>query len=239
MAENGISVIIPAYNEEPDLEAMVRKTLTTFQKSGVDTEIIIVNDRSSDATGEIADRLAACLPEVRAVHHAVNCGAGQAFKTGIDQADKEFVMFVPVDNPLDTEDLEAYLTRLPICDVVVGVRVERVGYPTLGRFASFVYNRIMVPLLFNIGVSDVNWIQAYRRSLFSEDILKFANTRIFFLVEILVRARMNRLIVSEVPARMKKRLHGRPTCLKIGVITQTFRDMLNFWHQVYLKEPRS
>lgn len=240
MAENNcsISAIIPAHNEAPDLEPMVNKTLETFQQAGVDTEIIIVNDCSSDTTGEIAGHLEASWPGVRVYHHEVNRGAGQAFKTGLRYAQKEYVMFVPVDNPLDAEDLQAYLLRMPVCDVIVGVRVERVGYPPLGRFASFVYNRICVPLLFNIGVSDVNWIQAYRRSLFSEGTLSFEDTRIFFLVEILVRARMNRLIIGEVPAVMKKRLHGRPTCLKPAVITRTFFDMLRFWQKVYLKESR-
>lgn len=240
MGENNcsLSAIIPAHNEELDLEAMVQRTRETFQQSGVDAEIIIVNDCSTDATGAIADRLAAACPDVLAYHHPVNRGAGQAFKTGLQYAQKEYVMFVPVDNPLDTEDLQAYLPRMPWCDVIVGVRVERVGYPPLGRFASFMYNRIFVPLLFNIGVADVNWIQAYRRSLFTEGVLSFEDTRIFFLVEILVRARMNRLIIGEVPAVMKKRLHGKPTCLKPAVISRTFFDMLRFWRQVYLKENR-
>lgn len=234
----GVSVIIPAFNEEKGLERALRQTRANFRDLGVDAEFIVVNDCSGDGTGTIAERLAGEFGDVRTFHHRVNQGAGQAFKTGIEKATKEFVMFVPVDNPLEPEDLEAYLPRLPICDVVVGVRVERVGYPPLARFASFAYNRILVPLLFNLGIADVNWIQAYRRSLFSEGTLGFENTRIFFLVEILVRARLNRLIVSEVPARMRKRLHGRPTCFKAGVIFKTFFEMLDFWYRVYLKEPR-
>jgi len=203
--------------------------METFKNLGIDFEVIITNDNSSDGTGEIAETIANGHSNVSCKNHARNMGVGAAFRTGVEHARKDYVIFVPVDNPLDPEDVEMYLPRMGVCDIVVGVRVERIGYHWFAKFTSFTYNRIMVPLFFNIGLSDVNWIQVYRRNLFTDKIINFENNGVFFLVEILVKARRNRLIVAEVPARMKKRVYGRPTSFRFPIILQTFWAMLKFF----------
>ena len=116
--------------------------------------------------------------------------------------------------------------------MVVGARIERVGYSRFGRFASFMYNRVLIPILFNVGIDDVNWISTYRKKLFTEKILDFQPSRIFFLVEILIRAKRNKLIVAEVPSRMRIRTHGDPTSTRFSVMWETLIDMLNVLRQV-------
>lgn len=135
-----ISVISPVYNEEKNVEEVILHTMKTFQQLNVDFEIIIVDDCSVDQTGEIAESLARNYPEISCIHHEKNSGIGGAFKTGTNHATKEYVMLVPVDSPLDPEDLQSYLPRMEVCDIVVGVRAERVGYNGIYRSASFVYN---------------------------------------------------------------------------------------------------
>lgn len=230
--QKSISVIMPAFNEEHNLEKSVLHTLETFQSMNFDFETIIVNDNSLDRTGEIAEKIASTNKHVRAIHHKKNQGIGRAFQTGIDYATKEYIIFVPVDNPMDIEDMHAYIPWLNICDIVVGSRVERVGYSRVARFASFVYNRILVPIFFNVGISDVNWIQIYRRDLFTNGIIKFNPTRFFFLVEILAEARRHQLIIVEVPSKMKKRLRGRPTVTNLFIILEALYDMMRYFVKI-------
>jgi glycosyltransferase involved in cell wall biosynthesis len=232
---DSISIIVPAYNEEQGLEQAVLYTRDSLQSLVLDFEIIIVDDHSSDGTAGIADGIAAVNENIRVVHHPVNKGIGGAFRSGIDHARKEFVMFVPVDNPLGTVDIEAYLKHMDGSDIVVGSRAERVGYTRFAYFASMIYNRILIPLLFNVGISDVNWIQVYRRRLFSEHIIDFNNERIFFLVEILVLARQQNLIITEVPAKMKRRIHGRSTCARPAMMISTLCDMLSFFRRIHCR----
>ena len=231
-----MSVLMPAFNEEQGLEAAVLHTVDTFEKIQFDFEIIILDDKSTDGTGEIADRLAREHGRVRVIHHEENQGSGGALKTGIDNSDKEFVIFIPVDNPLDPEDLEAYTRRMDVCDIVVGRRTERVGYSAWAQAASYIYNRILVPLLFNIGINDVNWIQVYRRKIFADGTIVFTSKRMFYLVEILILARRKGLIISEVPARMRRRMFGKATCTRFSVMVKTFMEMIQFFIRIKKEE---
>lgn len=231
-----ISVIITAYNEEQGLEQSVLSTRQTFHDLGLDYEIIIVDDCSQDRTPQIIKDISKRYPEIRYIEHEKNMGSGCAFKTGIAHATKDYVIFVPVDNPLDLADIQAYLPRMAVCDIIVGSRLDRVGYSRFARFASFMYNRIFVPLLFNIGVDDVNWIQVYRRSLFTDGIITFDGSRFFWLVEILVQAKRNLLVVAEVPARMKKRAYGRATSTRLIIMLEAFWHMLRFWYKIWRED---
>jgi glycosyltransferase involved in cell wall biosynthesis len=238
-SESGnISVIIAAYNEEQGVEISVLSTRQTFHDLGLDYEIIVVDDCSQDRTPRIIEDISRRYPEIKYIRHEKNVGSGCAFKTGIAHATKEYVIFVPVDNPLDPADIQAYLPRMAVCDIIVGSRRDRVGYSRFARFASFMYNRIFVPLLFNVGVDDVNWIQVYRRRLFTDGIIVFGGDRFFWLVEILVQAKRNLLIVAEVPARMKKRTYGRATSTRLTVMLEALWHMLSFWYKIW-KEDRA
>ncbi len=238
MSKKSISIIIPACNEEQGIESAVLHNIETFKALDFDFEVIIVNDKSEDRTGEIAESLASRYPNIKVFHHDSNQGSGAAFKTGVAWARKDYVVFVPIDNPLDIEDLQAYLFRLDVCDIVVGVRIQRVGYSSFALFASFVYNRIFIPLFFNIGLEDANWISFYRRDLFTSGIISFNSKSIFWLVEILIRARRRRLIIVEVPSKMKKRMHGRATCTRPQVMIQTFIEMIKFFRMIRKEDRR-
>ena len=233
-----LSMVMPTYNEEPGLEEAVLHTHKALTELGLDFEIIIVDDQSADGTAQIAKELSQKLENVSAYRHMKNQGIGGAFKTGISHAGKEFVMLIPVDNPLNSEEILAFISRMSICDIVVGVRVERVGYSTFSKFCSFTYNRVLVPLLFNIGISDVNWIQAYRLSLFRDKTITITCNGIFFLVEILVHARRARLVIVEVPSSMRRRLYGTPTSHRPKVILGTFRDMVDFFIDINLRNQK-
>lgn len=226
---HSLSIVIPAYNEENNVEQAVVSTLNTLKSLELEFEIIIVDDNSKDRTSKIIEDLSKKHKQVSCLHNAKNLGIGGAFRTGLEQAEMEYVMLLPADNPLSADDLQCYLPRIGPCDIVVGKRIKRVGYTLFMRFYSFVYNRLLIPLLFNIGVSDVNWIQIYRRSIFGKDKITIEYSGIFFLVEILIKARSQHLIIAEVPTKMKRRMYGKPTSSHLKIIWQTFSDMMKFF----------
>ncbi|MDI1249664.1 MAG: glycosyltransferase family 2 protein, partial [Lacunisphaera sp.] len=160
-----LSVVLPAYNEEALLDGCVRQLHAALAALQVGAEIIIVNDGSRDRTQEIADQLARELPGVIALHQA-NQGIGGAFRTGTARATGDYLILWPADMPAEPADLAPYTAQFGRADVIVGVRRQRLGYNPLMRFNAWLYPKI-VATLFGLRLRDVNWIHAYRRTLFA------------------------------------------------------------------------
>lgn len=103
------SVIVPAYKVQAYLPACLESVLS---QSYEDLELIVVDDRSPDACGEIADEFAARDPRVRAVHLARNKGLGRARNAGISQAMGDYLVFLDGDDTLAPHALRAIADRL-------------------------------------------------------------------------------------------------------------------------------
>jgi glycosyltransferase involved in cell wall biosynthesis len=81
--KDGLSIIVPAYNEEKTLADSVASACAAAMQAGGDFEIIVVNDCSADSTAMVAEEIAAKNPRIRALSNPVNLGMGGAFKTGL------------------------------------------------------------------------------------------------------------------------------------------------------------
>lgn len=109
-----VSLVLPAFNEAAILEQNVThicKHLISLE-GRYRWEVLIVNDGSSDATGEIADHLAVRFPFLRVVHHPSNFGLGQAFKTAFAQTQGDYIVTMDVDLSYDVEHVDALLETI-------------------------------------------------------------------------------------------------------------------------------
>lgn len=233
-APAALSVILPAFNEEVLLDACVRQLHGALATLRVPAEIILVNDGSRDRTKEIADKLAQELDGVIAVHQA-NQGIGGAFRTGAQRATGEYLILWPADMPAEPADLAPYTAQFGQADVIVGVRQARLGYNPLMRFNAWLYPRLTATL-FGLRLRDVNWIHAYRRSLFNR--LTLTQRGIPMLVEALVRLRDLGATFVEVDVRMKARLGGVPSAARFRIMWRTLTGLLSFW-KLWRQERRS
>jgi glycosyltransferase involved in cell wall biosynthesis len=221
-----LSVVLPAYNEEALLASCVRSLHGALAALRVPAEIILVNDGSRDRTREIADQLAQDLPGVVAIHQA-NQGIGGAFRTGTARATGDYLMLWPADMPAEPADLAPYAEQFGQADVIVGVRRQRLGYNPLMRFNAWLYPKL-VATLFGLRLRDVNWIHAYRRSLFTQ--ITLTQRGIPMLVEVLVRLRDLGATFAEVEVQMKVRLGGVASASRFRVMWRTLTGLLSFWN---------
>lgn len=121
-----LSVVIPIYNEEESLEALIQETSEVLQASGKDYEIIIVDDGSTDGTYPILTRLYRKEPRLRVVRLKRNFGQTAAVAAGLAHAQGEVIVAMDGDGQNDPRDIPALLAKLDEgFDLVSGWRSPR------------------------------------------------------------------------------------------------------------------
>lgn len=150
----GLSLILPAHNEEANIEHVVDDALAVLPDFTDDFEIIVVNDGSRDATRDIVETLARRHPVVRTVNHPVNRGYGAAVTSGIKASTRPFVMFMDADRQFRIEDLADLSPFVGAFDVVAGFRMERHD-PLHRRLFAEIFN-VTVRVLFGVHLRDID-----------------------------------------------------------------------------------
>jgi glycosyltransferase involved in cell wall biosynthesis len=158
-----VSVVVPAYNEAGNVGEVVEAVAQAFAALGVDGELVLVDDGSTDGTAEEAAAAAQRYPFVRVLTHRRNLGLTEALETGFRAARGEVVMLFPADMESDPrEDIPKLLAKLDEgYDVVAGWRQGRRDGKVL---ASRIYNAVS-RWLFQVQAHDMNWIKAFRREV--------------------------------------------------------------------------
>ena len=165
-----ISVILPAFNEEGNISLLIEKVNKAFTDNYIDGEAILINDGSTDNTGQIAEELAKRYAFLRVYHHKRNMGLTKALSNGFKRASGDIIVFLCSDLQSDpVEDIPKLLEGIKQgADVVVGWREGRKEFKKVG---SKVYNWVS-KLLFGVNVHDQNWIKAFRKEFVQDLILR-------------------------------------------------------------------
>lgn len=201
---DSLSVFFPAYNEEENIGKVVAEAVSFLDNNVKDYEIIIVNDGSTDRTGEIADQLAKDS-KIRVVHHNEKKGYGKALATGFKSATKKFVFYTDSDKQFDIQELANFIPFANDHDLVVGYRKKRNDTFTR-KLTSKVYNFISNNYL-GLRIKDCNCaFKLCRRDIF--DNIKL-NTKRSVDVELLAKARKNNLEIKQVPVGHFERKKGK------------------------------
>jgi glycosyltransferase involved in cell wall biosynthesis len=221
-----LSYFFPAHNEEANLEGLLTEALATLPTLADTFEIIVVDDGSRDATGAIADELAAAHAEVRAVHHQVNLGYGAALRSGFAASRHELIAFTDGDRQFHVADLGLLAARLAAPDrpdAVVGFRIHRADPLARTVYASLY--RLANRIFFGLSVRDVDCAcKLFRREAL--DGIAVESGGAFFSAELLIKLRARRRRIAEVGVPHYARTAGRPTGANPQVVLRAVRD---FW----------
>lgn len=200
----GISLFLPTYNEEENVEFMVDRARRVLEEiAGSSWEVMVVNDGSTDRTREIATDLQKKDPRVRLIDHERNMGFGRAVRTGIENSRYPWVFYTDCDGQFDLEELKILWDRRHEADVISGYRRRRQD-PGLRLVYSLGWNLVTL-LLFMRGFKDVDAsFKLYRRSIFERIIPLSTSGTVDFEILTLARAkgfRVLQLPVSHFPRR--------------------------------------
>jgi len=231
-----LTVVLPAYNEEAALQVTVEAYIETFRADGLDDwELILVNDGSSDRTGEVAEALARGDARIRAIHHARNQGQSAAFLRGCREARGEVITWNGADLPFHPRDVKRMLAEIRNgADMVVVERSHRKAYNLRRKIISW-SNVLVLRMLFGSPFRDHNFVQFFRREVLESMRIVSAGASTV-TAEIIFRAMRGGWRVVPVAAEYHQRTLGEST-ITPGRIVHTVGQTFRLWQQMR-SEPR-
>jgi len=224
---SGLSFFFPARNEELNVAPMVARALEVLPRYADRVEVTVVDDGSTDHTGELADALATTDPRVKVIHHRPGRGYGGAVRAGLVSATQPFVFFTDGDQQFDVADFDKLVAALePGVDAVVGYRLT-LEYGWWHKVVSRTYNRA-IRLLFAGGWRDVDCaFKLFRADVFERvPLASVRSNGAFFSPELLITLRANGIVTREVGIPHHERMHHEPKGTPPRVIVKAIRDLV-------------
>jgi glycosyltransferase involved in cell wall biosynthesis len=233
----GVSVVLPAHNEEAVIARVVTHCLATLAALVEDFEIIVVDDGSQDRTGEIADSAAAADPRVRVVHTGTNRGYGGALQGGFAVACKPLLFFMDADGQFDITDIGRLI---PLAErghrVVVGYRAKRQD-PTIRLLNAWAWN-LLVRSLFHLHVRDVDCaFKLYETELVRE--LDVQARGAMINTEMLAKVARLGILPAQVAVHHYRREHGESSGANVRVILHAFVELRALHRYVLRWQPET
>jgi len=233
-----LTVIIPAYNEEPNFKKGVLDEVPAYlEKQKYSWEVLIVDDGSSDQTAQLAEEFANRHKNIRVIKNPHE-GKAETVKKGVEEATGEFILFTDFDQATPLSEIEKLLPFFPQYDIVIGSR----QLPGAKREKEPLHRHIM-GIGFNLVVQTLAvrgiWDTQAGFKCFKSDIAKklFTELKIYgkakkvqgalvtaFDVELLFIAKKRGYKIKEVPIIWHHVQTSRVSPLKDSV--RMFRDVL-------------
>jgi glycosyltransferase involved in cell wall biosynthesis len=229
-----ISVFFPCYNEQDNVARTVEQAIRVLQKLTDDFEVIIVNDGSSDSTGQIADEIVTRNNNVKVVHHPTNLGYGAALQSGFGASTKELVFYTDGDGQFDIEELPPLLPLIAQYDIVSCYRINRQDN-LIRKINGWAWTKL-VCLLFGMKVRDIDCaFKLYKREIF--DKINLGSAGALIDAEILARAVRRGYTVTQRGVHHYTRTAGEQTGANIKVILRAFKELLKLYGKIQEESP--
>ncbi len=234
-----LSVIVPAYNEANNgLSQTVDTVCAVLEQHGLEYEVVVVDDGSTDGTYRLVSNATQLHPHVSVVGYPGNRGKGYALKYGFQFTRGDLVLFQDGDSDLSPIHITRFIDLMETdkADVVVGCKLHphsNVVFPKSRMFLSKSYS-VMIRLLFNLSIKETQVGQKlFRRAVLEKTIPTMRGERYAFDVELLASAQRRGYKLTEAPIDVNYRLSSRISCKDIWTI---FTDTLSvFWRMRILR----
>ena len=215
-----VSIVIPAYNEADNLGGVLAELHALFEHVRMDHEIIVVDDGSTDKTGEVASRNG-----VKVLSNMTNQGKGRSLRRGFECAKGEIIVMMDADGSHDPKDIERLI--LPVlngADVAVGSRFNTSeGRKTTSSVKIFGNNMInlAIRLITGTAITDSQCgFRAYKSKVLKKTVLNSKGFRIE--TELTLKPILNGYSLQEIPIFVRNRRNGLS---HVNPITDGFRIM--------------
>ena len=225
-----ISVIVPALNEEGNLENTITDIENNLMPFIYKAEIIVIDDGSNDKTNEIAERLVREKRVHHIIHHTRPYGIGFSFRDGVFKANGDYVVMIPGDNEMVISELRKALPLLEDNDFVLPFTINTQVRNVFRRALSYSYN-FLINTLFMVNIRYTNGCVIYRREIFNHlDIVTDGYT---FQAEIIIKAIRLGYEYKEIGVRIRQRMCGESKAVKLRNFYNIVWCLLVIFTEVY------
>lgn len=231
MKVKNLSVFFPAYNEEGNIKNTVQKAVNVLDGLKLQNyEVIVVDDGSTDETGEIADKLAAQNKKVKVIHQP-NGGYGMALRAGFKAAKYDPIVYTDADGQFDFSEVSKFLDKIEEMDLLIGYKLKRMD--PFYRLLNAKGWALSLFLAFGVWLKDVDCgFKMVKRRVLGR-IPPLESTRGGMInAELAIKAKKYGFKVGNVGVHHYPRRSGRSTGANLRVIIQSYLDLIKLWFKL-------
>ena len=226
-----LSIFFPFWNEEENIEPVVKKGINVASQVASRWEIIIVDDGSSDKTLQRAQKLAAEDKRISIVSHIPNRGYGAALKEGLYNAKYNYIVFTDGDGQFDFSEVTRFIDVIDKYDMVIGYRKKRQD------------NHIRHILMYLLKIWDFIFFRFYFRDIDCgfkmfkksavESLMPLRSEGAMITTEILAKAKRKKLKIKEVEVNHYPREHGAQSGANLPVVVRAILESFILWFDIH------
>lgn len=235
MVKDLLSIVIPAYNEEENIEPTLSEIITVLNAKSIPHEIVVVNDNSKDKTPDVVRKMQLTHKQIKLVNRTPPGGFGRAIRTGLENFSGEYVVIVMADLSDDPEDIAKYYYKLKEgYDCVFGSRFQKeskvIDYPIVKLYINRIVNK-MIQLLFWTGHNDLtNAFKGYRYDVV-QTILPLRAAHFNITIEMSLSTLIRQYKIASVPIHWYGRKWGQSN-LKLRAMGRRYlATLIKIWFE--------
>ncbi|PYQ30131.1 MAG: glycosyltransferase family 2 protein [Acidobacteria bacterium] len=232
VARPSVSLVIPMFNEELNIEHAVSAAVEALTKYSDDYELIIVDDASTDDSPAMAARMAEENPRIRVLRHEKNRKLGGTIRTGFAAATKDLVLYMDADLPFDPDVLGRAIRAMHVtgADLIAGYRHDRTMEGLRRTIYSYVYNTL-IGVLFGWPHRDINFsFKLFKRRVLQKIELKSEGSLID--AELIVKAKNRGFAIQQIGIDYFPRIRGTSNLSSPSVIFKILRELVKLYPEM-------
>ncbi|CAN5172856.1 hypothetical protein BH11PAT1_BH11PAT1_3560 [soil metagenome] len=228
-----LSIFFPFWNEEKNIEEVVKKAIPVAEQVAEKWEILMIDDGSSDQTREIAKKLAAKNSHLKVISHTPNRGYGAALRAGLSNAKYKYIVFNDGDGQFDFNEVKKFIPFIESYDMVIGFRQKRNDHNLYKRLLLMRILMITDRILFRFKFKDIDCGFKMFTKKTVEEIMPLRSEGAIITTEILAKAKQRKLNIKEVGVIHYPRVHGIQTGANFPVLVRAGLETLILWYDLH------
>jgi len=222
-SQRSLSIVIPAYCERENILQTLENVTRALEPLGLAHEILVVDDGSTDGTGELITSNLGRFPQVRLLVNERNMGFGWSYRRGVEAAALEHIVMVHGDNAWGWETLREFFSRVGDADVIIGYTRRMARSRTWRRTIVSKAFTLLLNLITGRRLHYYNGLQIHPARVLKS--LRIESSGYGFQAEVLVKSLRLTSTYLEVPMDLIERKHGESKAFRVKNFVDVARTL--------------